>query len=76
MQQTGWRSLIAIVAAAWFLVAALNVSVAADPVAQALSDLGRMFLGGAAILSLSLVDMSWARDLAMRVGRALSQPTT
>lgn len=76
MQQTGWRSLIAIVAAAWFLIAALNLGVAADPVAQALLDLGRMFLVGAAILSLSLVDPTALRDLVSRLGRVLSQPTT
>jgi hypothetical protein len=76
MQQTGWRSLIAIVAAAWFLVAAMNLWVAADPVAQALLDLGRMFLIGAAILSLRLVDPAWAREQVRRLGRALNQPTT
>lgn len=76
MQQSGWRSVIAIVAAAWFLVAALNLWAAADPVAQALLDLGRMFLVGAAILSLALIDPDWARQQARRIGRVLSQPTT
>jgi hypothetical protein len=76
MQQTGWGSLIAIVAAAWFLVAAMNVWVAADPVAQALLDLGRMFLIGAAILSLRLADPGWAAAQARRLGRALNQPTS
>lgn len=76
MQQSGWRSVIALLAAAWFLLAALNLWVAADPVAQALLDLGRMFLVGAAILSLSLIDPAWARQQLTRLGRALSQPTT
>jgi hypothetical protein len=76
MGQPGWRSSLAVAAAAWFLITAMNLGVPADPVARALTDLGRAFLVGSAILSAALVDVGWAAEQLKRLGRVAAQPTT
>jgi hypothetical protein len=79
MQHAGTRTLVGIVAAAWFVIAGLNLgngyalslgdpSAVADPVARAIVDLGRFVLVGLAILSLVLVDLGWLRQ---RLGQFL-----
>jgi hypothetical protein len=79
MEHPGTRTVVAIVAAAWFVVAGLNLgngyalalgdpSAVADPVARAIVDLGRFILVGLAILSLALVDLGWLRE---RLGQLL-----
>jgi hypothetical protein len=76
MRQGAWRSIVAVVAAGWFLVAAFNLGSYADPVALALIDVGRIVLVGLAVLSLALVDVDWASEQARRFARAAAQPTT
>ncbi len=76
MHERAWRSVLAVIAAAWFLAAAFNLVGYGDPVALALTDVGRAILVGLAILSLRLVDVDWAIDRAKDFGRAAAQPTT
>ncbi len=64
-------TVVGLIAAFWFLVAAMNLGngypltegsgpqVIADAAARAIVDLGRAVLGGLAILSLCLVDVGW-----------------
>ncbi|HET9681650.1 MAG TPA: hypothetical protein VFP19_06380 [Candidatus Limnocylindrales bacterium] len=86
MTNGGTRTVLVLVAAAWFLVGAANLGSGyplavgggpneiSDTTARAIVELGRVILVGLAILSVSLADASWISAMGRRLADNL-RPT-